>query len=77
MEESTVVANDEISKALLILSEMLECTVSTEIALNQSQMNTVKPRLSGHVRSQENSRINEVSVYMKHDLFAHVLYVEC
>ena len=39
--------------------------------------NTVKPRLSGHVRSRENIWINEVSVYMKHDLFAHVLYVEC
>ena len=37
---------------------------------------TVKPCLSGHVRSRENFRINEVSVYMKHDLFAHVLYVE-
>jgi len=38
---------------------------------------TVKPRLSGHLRSRENFRINEVSVYMNHDLFAHVLYVEC
>jgi len=37
----------------------------------------VKPRLSGHLRSRENFRINEVSVYMNHDLFAHVLYVEC
>ena len=38
---------------------------------------TVKPRLSGHLRSRENFRINEVSVYMNRDLFAHVLYVEC
>ena len=37
---------------------------------------TVKPRLSGHVRSQENFRIYEVSVFMKHDLFALVVYVE-
>jgi len=37
---------------------------------------TVKPRLSGHVRSQENFRIYEVSVFMKHDLFALAVYVE-
>ena len=40
-------------------------------------MYTVKPRLSGRVRSRENFRINEVSEYMNHDLSAHVLYVEC
>ena len=38
---------------------------------------TAKPRLSGHFRSRENFRIYEVSVFMKHDLFAHVVYVEC
>ena len=38
---------------------------------------TVKPRLSGHVHSRENSRIYEVSVFMKHNLLALVVYVEC
>ena len=48
-------------------------------AIANSNMNvttTVKPCLSGHVRSRENFRIYEVSVYMKHYLCAHVLYVE-
>ena len=43
----------------------------------KSYPGTVKPRLPGHVRSRANFRIYEVSVYMKHDLLAHVLYVEC
>jgi len=47
------------------------------LAMIYTELNiiTVKPRLSGHVRSRENFRINEVSEYIKHELFAHVLYV--
>jgi len=36
----------------------------------------IKPRLSGHVRSRENFRISEISVLMKHGLFAPNVYVE-